>query len=123
MTQADHAATASLCFNNLTLDDGISQVAKFGKHHSACFSEALTYTGYKYVPVSWFFAEEDLIVLPEVQQTAISMIEASWIGTEREGMKVDVTKVACDHFPLVLQEKREQVSSWIEGLVVKGGRE
>jgi hypothetical protein len=58
-----------------------------------------------------------------VQQTAISMIEASWIGTEREGMKVDVTEVACDHFPLVLQEKREQVSSWIEGLVVKGGRE
>jgi len=123
VTQSDPAATASLCFNNLTLEDGISYVAKFGKHHGACFGDVLTHAGYKDVPVSWFFAEEDLVVVPKVQQTAIDVIEGSWVGTERDGMKVDVTKVACDHFPLVLDEKREQVSVWIEGLVEKGGRE
>jgi hypothetical protein len=123
MTQSDHAATASLCFNNLTLEDGISYVARFGKHHGACFGDALTHAGYKDVAVSWFFATEDRIVLPKVQQTAIDVIEGSWVGTERNGTKVDVTKVNCDHFPLVLVEKRDQVSEWIQGLVTKGDGE
>ena len=73
--------------------------------------------------MSWLFAAEDLIILPEVQQTAINVIEGSWVGTEREGRKVDVTRVVCDHFPLVLDEKRKQVSEWIEGAVAKGGCE
>lgn len=123
MSQPDPAAVAAICFNNLTPEEGISYATKFGKHHSACFGDTLTHPGYKYLPVSWFFAAEDLIILPEVQQTAIDVIEGSWVGTEREGKKVDVTRVSCDHFPLVLDEKREQVSKWIEGAVAKGGRE
>ncbi|CAN9106202.1 unnamed protein product [Alternaria alternata] len=119
----DPAAVAAICFNNLTLEEGLSYVAKFGKHYSACFGDAITHPGYKDIPVSWLFAAEDLIILPEVQQTAIDVIEGSWVGTEREGRKVDVTRVVCDHFPLVLDEKRKQVSEWIEGAVAKGGCE
>ncbi|CAN9128428.1 unnamed protein product [Alternaria alternata] len=123
MSQPDPAAVAAICFNNLTLEEGLSYVAKFGKHYSACFGDAITHPGYKDIPVSWLFAAEDLIILPEVQQTAIDVIEGSWVGTEREGRKVDVTRVVCDHFPLVLDEKRKQVSEWIEGAVAKGGCE
>ncbi|KAG9191967.1 hypothetical protein G6011_10701 [Alternaria panax] len=123
MSQSDPAATAAICFNNITLEEGISHVAKFGKHYSACFGDVITHAGYKYLPVSWFFAKEDFIVLPEVQQTSINVIEESWIGTEREGKTVDITKLACDHFPLVIDEKREHVSVWIKGVVAKGGCE
>lgn len=123
LSQPDPVATAAVCCNNLAPEAGTAQVRKMGKHFGPCFGDVLTHAGYKDVPISWFFAAEDMLVVPEVQQTAIETIEKSWVGTEREGRKVDVTRVDCDHFPLVLAEKIDQVTGWIEGVVAKGGQE
>lgn len=65
--------------------------------------------------MSWFFCEDDVCVTPEVQQTAIDVIEASWKGTEREGQKVDVKKQWADHIPNF--SAKEELTSFLEGLL------
>lgn len=85
------------------------------------FASTLTYNGYKDVPVSWFFCEEDLCIAPQVQQTAIDVIEESWKGTAREGKKVDVTRVKCDHVPNY--SARDKLEEWVESVIIKGGQE
>lgn len=46
------------------------------------------------------------------------MIEASWKGTEREEMEVDVTRAKCDHFPFVSAgDARDETVRWLEGLL------
>lgn len=121
MYHTDLAAIAARVCSDLTVEAGIVEVEKMGRHFGGCFVDPLTHAGYKDVPVSWLFAEKDVVVTPQIQQTGIDVIEGSWVGTEREGKKVDVTRVKCDHFPFVLEDKREKVSAWIEGLVAKGG--
>jgi hypothetical protein len=68
--QVDPAANAALCFNSLSPEEGIAQTAMFGRHSSTCFTDALTHAGYKNVPVSWFFCEDDMCISPEVQQVS-----------------------------------------------------
>lgn len=123
MYHEDPARVAALICSDLPLSDAVAQVDKMGRHFGACFIDPLTHSGYKDVPVSWFFAEKDLVVVPQAQQMGVDAIEASWVGTEREGKKVDVTRVECDHYPLVLEDKRAKVEAWVEGLVEKGGRD
>ncbi|KAF1945015.1 alpha/beta-hydrolase [Clathrospora elynae] len=123
MFQPDSAATARVCFNNLSPETGAAAAAKFGKHYSACFGDKLTHNGYKDIPVSWLLCEEDLCVIPEMQQTSIVAIEESWVGTEREGRKVDITRASCDHIPIVDEGKRKEVSQWVEKILKMGGQE
>jgi hypothetical protein len=82
--------------------------------------EPLTYAGYRDVDVSWFLCELDQCIVPEVQEQAIRTVEESWKGTEREGRKVDVTRVKCDHFP-TLSAKKELVG-WLLRLIEKATR-
>ena len=118
LSHTDSAASAAACFSSLPLEEGLREVEKgFGVHSSGAFAEALKYPGYKDVPVSWFFCEEDKCVTPEVQETAIRDIEESWRGTEREGTKVDVTRVRCDHVPTVSAQK--ELREWFERLISK----
>jgi hypothetical protein len=123
MSQPDSAATAEIVYNDLSPEAGAVEAAKFGKHSSVSFGGALIHAGYKDLPVSWFFCENDLCILPEVQQTAIDVIEESWAGTEREGKKVDVTRVNCDHCPFVDEGKRAILVEWVEEVFAKGGKE
>lgn len=123
MFHTDNASVAARVCSDIPLEAGIVEVEKMGRHFGACFVDPITHAGYKDVPVSWFFAGKDEVVTPQIQQTAIEVIEASWVGTEREGKKVDVTRVECDHYPFVLEDKREKVSAWFEELVAKGGNE
>lgn len=123
MYHTDIAAVAARCCSDIPLEAGMKEVEKMGKHFGACFGDPLTHAGYKDVAVSWFFCEKDLVVTPQVQQAGIETVEASWEGTDREGKKVHVTRVECDHFPFVLEDRREKVGRWIEGLVRKGGDE
>jgi hypothetical protein len=55
-----------------------------------------------------------------VQETAIKDIEESWKGTKREGKRVDVTRVKCDHVPTL--SAREELVKWFEELVGSGKR-
>ena len=69
----DPSVTAKLCFNSHSPEKGF-QLAKdsvaAGKHSSICFGDALTHPGYKDVPASWFFCEDDVCVSVEVQQVS-----------------------------------------------------
>ncbi|CAO2652876.1 Nn.00g022870.m01.CDS01 [Neocucurbitaria sp. VM-36] len=121
MSQPRPDLTAKIVFNNLSPERGTAEAAKFGRHSSVSFSDTLTYAGYKDVPVSWFFCEEDLCVAPEVQQNGINAIEESWKGTTREGKKVDVTRVKCDHVPIL--SAAAELEKWVEDIIAKGGKE
>ena len=123
MSQPDSVATAEIVYNDLQPSAGAAEAAKFGKHSSVSFGDALTHAGYKDVPVSWFLCEDDLCVLPEVQRTAIDVIEESWKGTEREGKKVLIERVKCDHCPIGDEGKREVLGRWVEKVLEKGGKE
>lgn len=90
-------------------------MAALGQHSSAAFASTLTYPGYKDVPVSWFLCEQDQCVIPAVQEEAIRVIEESWRGTSREGGKVEVERVGCDHFPTLSAE--EELGKWMGRLL------
>lgn len=121
MRHTDTETTAALCFNCLPPADGVAKAGQFGKHSSVSFGDVLTHNGYKDVPVSWLFCELDRCVVPDVQQTAIEVIEESWNGTEREGSKVHVKRLVCDHIPIY--SAREETERWIEEIIVMGGDE
>jgi hypothetical protein len=70
---SDHAATQAVVFSSLSPEDGAAKMSIFGRHSSTCFGNELTYAGYKDVPVSYFLCEDDLCVLPEVQQVRTSL--------------------------------------------------
>ena len=72
----DFTATAAMCFNSLSPEEGLKQAQTFERHSSVCFMDALSYPGYKDVPVSWFFCEDDKCVTPEVQQVS----QSSFLG-------------------------------------------
>ncbi|KAF2824284.1 alpha/beta-hydrolase [Ophiobolus disseminans] len=115
--QDDASITARLCFNSLSSEEGIALATELlmpGRHSSVSFGDSLTYPGYKDVPVSWFFCEDDACITPEVQQTAINDIEEAWKSTDKAGQKVDVTSVKCDHIPIY--SAREELEKWMEGL-------
>lgn len=109
------SVTMDVCFNSTPRAEAEKGMKDLGQHSSAAFAGTLSYPGYKDVPASWFFCEEDRCVVPAVQETAIADIEASWKGTEREGQKVDVTRVKCDHFPTTSATK--ELTAWFERLL------
>ncbi|KAH7382601.1 Alpha/beta hydrolase fold-1 [Phaeosphaeria sp. MPI-PUGE-AT-0046c] len=115
LLQTDFVATAAMCFNSLSDAEGLEHAKNFERHSSLSFMDALSYAGYKDVPVSWFFCEDDKCVVPEVQQVSIDTIEESWKGTEREGNKVDVKRVKCDHVPVF--SAKEELIAWMEELL------
>ncbi len=104
----------AVCLNTTPTSQAEIAIKALNQHSSAAFASSLSYAGYAHVPASWFFCEQDLCVVPAVQETAIADIEASWRGTEREGAKVDVKRVACDHFPTV--SAQDELRAWIDAL-------
>lgn len=112
--QSDPAATSAVCLNTTPPAQAGIVIKALGQHSSAAFASALSYAGYAHVPASWFLCEEDRCVVPAVQEAAIADIEASWSGTEREGTKVDIKRVACDHFPTV--SAQDELRAWVGGL-------
>lgn len=77
----------------------------FAKHSGASFATELTHEGYKDVPVSYLFCEEDLCVPPGVQQAGIDMIERV------SGGEVDVTRIRADHVPNF--SAKDETVEWI----------
>jgi hypothetical protein len=106
--------TAKYVFNRLSLEEGTEWVKRFGSHSAVSFANELTYAGYKDVPSSWLFCEEDLCIAPKYQQGSIDRIE------KVSGKKVDVTKVTLDHCPMA--ESPEGVRKWVVDVLEKGGK-
>ncbi|OTA60424.1 alpha/beta-hydrolase [Hypoxylon sp. EC38] len=86
-------------------------VEKFQVHSPVSFSNELTHAGYKDVPVSYLFCEEDRCVTPQIQKDAIDIIE------KESGRKVDVTSIKTGHCPSITAP--EKVVDWIVHVATK----
>lgn len=84
---------------------------QFSQHASASFGHELTHAGYKDIPVSYLFCEDDKCVTPTIQQTGIDGIE------KVSGRKVDVTRIKAGHCPNISQP--EVTLAWILDVVKK----
>lgn len=93
MVHSNPAATAAIILTKIPLEESEPLVKQFARHSAPSFADKLTYAGYKDIPVSYLFCEEDKCVTVEVQQAEIDMIE------KESGRKVNVTRIAADHCP------------------------
>lgn len=81
------------CFNLVPYEVGLKWAKRFGRHSAVSFGGKLSYQGYKDVPVSYMFCEQELCVTPAMQQAGIDSIERA------SGREVDVYKYPLDHIP------------------------
>jgi hypothetical protein len=109
--QGNPEGSAAIVFNDIPREEGIAWVKKMPQHSSISFGNELTYAGYKDVPASFLFCENDKCVPPEVQQKSIDNIE------EASGNKVDVTRINTDHCPMV--SAPDKVVDWFVDLAEK----
>lgn len=105
MTIPVEAKTLRLLLPGLPQEEGELWAGKMTAHSAFSFGDALTYAGYKDVPVSYLVCEEDLLI-PAVSQTRmIDLIE------QESSRKVDVTKIPAGHAPNVTAT--QAVVDWI----------
>ncbi|KAK0120288.1 hypothetical protein ONS95_011694 [Cadophora gregata] len=108
------SASAALTFSHLSPEEGEAWVRKFPQHSAVSFSNELTHAGYKDIPVSYLFCEEDLCVTPDLQRKGIESME------EASGKKVDITSIKSDHAPPMSHP--EMVVEWILDVAEKAER-
>ncbi|KAF2967418.1 hypothetical protein GQX73_g6173 [Xylaria multiplex] len=89
----DNEYSASICFSDLSREEGLYWHRQFSLHSAVSFTNTLTYPGYKDVPVSYLLCEDDLVIPAEIQRNEIDMIE------KEAGSKVDVTSIKAGHCP------------------------
>lgn len=109
------SASAALTFSDLPPAEGEDWIRRFPQHSAASFSNELSHAGYKDIPVSYLFCEEDLCVTPDLQRKGIQSME------EARGRKVDITSIKSDHVPPVSHP--ELVVEWILNVAGKAERE
>ncbi|KIW02508.1 hypothetical protein, variant [Verruconis gallopava] len=93
MTHVDVGPLIETCFNDMPYEEALPWAKRFGQHSAISFGGKLTYQGYKDVPVSYMFCENDKCVLPRMQQAGIDFVEKA------SGRKVDVYRYNVDHIP------------------------
>jgi pimeloyl-ACP methyl ester carboxylesterase len=74
-------------------------------HSAISFGGALTYAGYKDIPVSYLFCEDDLTIPAKNQLEGIALIE------KESGKKVVVTSIKTGHGPHA--SAPQKVIDWI----------
>lgn len=89
------SASAAIVFSSLSKEEGEAYTRRFVQHSAISFGGELTYPGYKDVPVSYLFCENDLTIPAAVQKAGIETIE------KESGNKVDVTSIKADHCPSI----------------------
>ncbi|KPI40573.1 uncharacterized protein AB675_7703 [Cyphellophora attinorum] len=85
--------SAGTSFSGLPHAEGVAWVKKMPLHSLASFEGKLTYAGYKHIPSSWIFCEQDIILPPDFQRSCIERIE------RESGRQVRVYRLAADHCP------------------------
>jgi len=104
MQQNDIVGSAALVFSDLPKEEGEAWVKKFVTHSGVSFGNKLTNAGYKDIPVSYLFCEQDKTIPPANQREGIDMIE------KVSGKKVDVTSIPTGHCPNV--SAHQKVVDW-----------
>lgn len=79
--------------SDLPLDLAYEHALNFQHHSAASFKEAVTTVGYKDIPTSYIFCEDDLVVSPEMQSKFIGVIEAA------KGKAIEVVRLKAGHTP------------------------
>lgn len=79
--------------SDLPLDLAYESALNFQHHSAASFKEAVTQVGYKDIPVSYLFCEDDLVVSPDMQRKFIGVIE------EAKGKSISVVNLKAGHAP------------------------
>lgn len=88
---SDMKQALPLMLSDLPLEEAERWADKMSTHSSTSFANALTYAGYKDVPVSYLVCEQDVIIPPKNQRAMIEMIE------RESGNKVDVGSIQSGH--------------------------
>lgn len=91
--QDNPARMATIIAQNISSSEAESIVKKMPKHSAISFVNPLTHAGYKDIPVSYLWCEEDRCIPAIIQKEGIDMMES-----ESES-KVDVTAIKADHCP------------------------
>ncbi|KAH7076533.1 Alpha/beta hydrolase fold-1 [Paraphoma chrysanthemicola] len=89
----DPVAMAFAVCNDLPWEIGYEHTLDLQHHSAASFLEAVTEVGYKDVPVTYLFCEDDLVVSPELQKGYIKVLE------EESGNKVQIVNLKAGHCP------------------------
>jgi len=80
-------------FSDLPKEEGLSWARQFPAQSAVTFATPLTYAGYKDVSVTYFLAEGDKLITPEVQLKIIDNIERA------RGGEIEVLKYNTGHVP------------------------
>jgi hypothetical protein len=106
--------SAALAFSDLSKEEAEAWACMFAHHSAVSFTGELTHAGYKDIPCSWLFCENDLVIPAKYQRAAIEMIE------KVSGRKVDVTNIKGDHCPSV--RLTAEVIDWIMDVAGKSSK-
>jgi hypothetical protein len=110
MHHDDIPSTARIVYSDLPREQAEELSRKFQCHSAISFGNELTYAGYKDVPSSFLFCEEDLTVPPYVQQLALDAIQEG-------GNAADVTRIQASHCPQ--DTALEDVIAWVVDVAKK----
>ena len=86
---------ARSAFPELPFERAFEIVKSMGRQSVLSFEGKVTYAGYRHVPVSWIFCENDAIISPTLQREYIQRIE------EESGKRIDLHTLASGHSPNV----------------------
>lgn len=84
---------AQAAFSDVQFDKAVGIVKEMPIHSALSFAGELTYPGYKHIPSSYIFCENDSLVPPDSQRKFIERIN------EATGKDVDVHNLSTGHAP------------------------
>ncbi|KAF2627263.1 alpha/beta-hydrolase [Macroventuria anomochaeta] len=96
---------AALLLSDLPQKEAESAMEGLARQSSVSFGGALTYPGYKNVPVSYLVCEDDQAVPVELQREEIAMVE------QESGKLVDVKTIKTGHCPHITAP--DKVVEWV----------
>src|SRR5690349_16693282 len=84
---------AQAAFSDVEFNKAVGIVKEMPNHSALSFAGELTYPGYKHIPSSYVFCENDLLISPDTQRKYIERIK------EATGKEVDVHTLSTGHAP------------------------
>jgi hypothetical protein len=84
---------AKAALSDVEFQRAVDIVKTMPKHSSLSFAGELTYPGYKHIPASYIFCENDYLVVPDAQRKYIERIKVA------TGKEVDVHTLSTGHAP------------------------
>jgi hypothetical protein len=84
---------AQAAFSDIEFNKAVEIVKEMPRHSALSFAGEVTYLGYKHIPSSYIFCENDFLISPDAQRKFIERIK------EATGKEVDVHNLSTGHAP------------------------